>query len=122
MELVNFRFSDIRGQFNHNGTINLSIVCNYTNNEDLIRTTVEIGVYCRYNFCLTKAKNRDQMRMEARRLLMDELDTFNNIKDGSVIGILRICQNTEFKSGQNNVYQLDHATGYIYIYNKVTKQ
>ena len=65
-EVVNFKYFDIRGTFNHNGDILLNMTTNYTTFKELIECIAEIAVHCRFDMRNTESSNYMQMKQDTR--------------------------------------------------------
>jgi len=67
-EVVNFKYSDIRGQFTHNGPFISNITCNFTTTKELKDTIIEIAIYCRWGFADTRSTTYQSMKNEVRKI------------------------------------------------------
>lgn len=75
-ETVHFKYLDMRGQFHHDGQSITHITCNLTTMRDLRNCLAEIGIYCRWGFDQTTARNYQSMKREVRKYICDNIHIF----------------------------------------------
>nr|AVR52568.1 PB2 [Photinus pyralis orthomyxo-like virus 1] len=130
-EKIDFKYGDIKGTFEHNGPMILSITSNYTDYTEIIKAIAEMGVYCRWEFDSTTDRSYTQIKETVRQLIQRNPENVIACKRGDLtklhyvnnfpfrVGILNLLSNTEYHPSPS----LGHYIGNDYnIYLKDTNQ